>query len=94
MLFWVTWLTQLELMTGVSLIRCVDFVSQLFEFVGQQFELNSFVKLFLLVFKFVVANLQKMNFQFSTPPPSLPGRASRHGPLAGGQDWARGRRDP
>ena len=72
MLFWVTWLTQLELMTGVSLIRCVDFVSQLFEFVGQQFELNSFVKLFLVVFEFVVANLQKMNFQFSTGGGTMP----------------------
>ena len=36
-----------------------------FEFVSQQFELNCFVKFLLLVFEVVVANLQKMNFQFS-----------------------------
>ena len=36
-----------------------------FEFVIQQFELNYVGKLFLVVFEFVVANLQKLNFQFS-----------------------------
>ena len=36
-----------------------------FEFVGQLVELNSFVKLSFVVFEFVVANLQKLNFQFS-----------------------------
>ncbi len=41
--------------TGVSL-------NAFFELVSPQFELNCFVKLFLLVFEFVVANLQKMNF--------------------------------
>ena len=40
-----------------------------FEFVGQLVELNSFVKLSFVVFEFVVANLQKLNFQFSTEGP-------------------------
>ena len=36
-----------------------------FEFVGQLVELNIVVKLSFVVFEFVVANLQKLNFQFS-----------------------------
>ena len=41
-----------------------------FEFVGQLVELNSFVKLSFVVFEFVVANLQKLNFQFPTSWPA------------------------
>ncbi len=57
-LWWLKLFTQLELMTGLSLNRCVDYVVN-------QCVSNLWLKLINLLCEFLVVNLMYLNFQFS-----------------------------
>ncbi len=59
MLFWVKLFSQLEVLTGLSLNKFVDYVVD-------QCVTNLWLKLIKLVFEFLVINLMYLNFQFST----------------------------